>query len=317
MNIPTQRRLAVLALTAAFAIGVTGCGSADEPGKPAAKATGGTAPIATAVHGAWLLGFTTAEGADGETTTPTYVRFDPDTGAASVTKLPQVKGPNVTDAEAALLVSADHKWAIPDTGVSKAETDSGKVTVHSLDGAAPLALDLRALTKDPAFKPLGWAFDPVKATTLRVVGDKGTVWVLDVAARTATKAGDLGLEEGGGWVFADGFNPNTGEPYVESITSETTKPEGNGPSNTEPVKREQGTLLRADSAVVRAFPADKCRLVGAFETHDSGTWAFCADAPSLTAWHKDKSGDWKPYGKPSPAVGPDASGLPVVLPPVK
>lgn len=316
MNFPNQRRLAVLALTAVLAAGVTGCGSTEKSAKPSTKPTGSTV-AAAAVHGAWLLGFTTAGGADGETTTPTYVRYDPDTGQASVTTLPPVKAPNVTEAESALLVSADHKWAIPDTGLSKAETDSGKVTVHSLDGGAALELDLRALTQDPAFKPLGWAFDPVKATTLRVVGDKGTVWVVDVAARTATKSGDLGLDEGGGWVFADGFNPNTGEPYVESITSEATKPEGNGPSNTAPVKREQGILLGADSAVVRAFPADKCRLVGAFETNDAGTWAFCADAPSLTTWHKDKAGDWKPFGKPSAAVAPDASGMPVVLPPVK
>ena len=124
-----------------------------------------------------------------------------------------------TSREAPLLVSTDRTWAIPDTGISRDEEHSGQLVVYSVDlRRRPGDRHAPAHRRRPACRPLGWAFDPQKPEALRVVDSQNRVWMLDVSggkaqARTAPWPREP-------WVFTDGFNHNTGEPYVESITSD-------------------------------------------------------------------------------------------------
>ena len=61
-------------------------------------------------------------------------------------------------------------------------------------------------------------------------------------------------------MFTNGFNPNTGTPWVESITDDRTKPAGNGVAFTAPVTRDGGTVLPNGSARLAELPASPCRL---------------------------------------------------------
>ena len=129
----------------------------------------------------------------------------------------------------------------------------------------------------------------------------------------ATRAGTL---PNGAWVFADGFNHNTGQPYVESITSDATLPAGNGVSDKTAVARDGGTVLASGSAVLTKLPKSPCRLGAAFTDTQGTTWTFCADSSSIKTYYLAKDGkQWKAYGKPSGAVAPIAAGFPLVLPP--
>ena len=58
-------------------------------------------------------------------------------------------------------------------------------------------------------------------------------------------------------MFTNGFNRNTGEPYMESIDSDATNPAGNGPGDTSPVTRDGGTVLAdgTDGPAPRCPPA--------------------------------------------------------------
>ena len=102
---------------------------------------------------------------------------------------------------------------------------------------------------------------------------------------------------------------------MESITSDETKPAGNGAAFKSPVAREGGTVLANSSAGLSALPASPCRLGAAFADADGATWAFCADEPTVKTYYLPKDGEeWTAYGKPSTAVAPAASGFPLVLP---
>ena len=180
--------------------------------------------------------------------------------------------------QAALLVSADRNWAIPDTGISRAEERSGKLKVYSLTDGTTKVVDIRDRAGKDDVRPIGWAFDPERADTLRVVDTKNRVWVVNVAGGKATQEGSLPK---GPWVFTNGFNPNTGKPWVESITDDRTKPAGNGVAFKSPVTREGGTVLANGSEGLSELPASPCRLGAAYTDDDGVTWAFCADQPTL------------------------------------
>ena len=154
-------------------------------------------------------------------------------------------------------MSADRNWAIPDTGISRAEERSGKLKVYSLTDGSTKVVDIRDRTGKDDVRPIGWAFDPERADTLRVVDTKNRVWVVNVAGGKATQEGSLPK---GPWVFTNGFNPNTGTPWVESITDDKTKPAGNGVAFKSPVTREGGTVLANGSDGLSELPASPCRL---------------------------------------------------------
>lgn len=313
---------ASLATVAAVgALVLAGCGSvevkSDGSGSKTDSPSASPSPTAAAVDttqaaGNWLLGMTTAGGADGEASTTTYVTYDPSTGASSKVELPSVRTPSVAPEEQSLLVSTDRRWAIPDTLIPRAQEKSGQLEVFSLDGSSNVTIDInrRAGT---AVGAIGWAFDPTKPDTLRVVDTKNRVWATSLDGSKATRAGSIAH---GQWVFTNGFNRNTGEPYVTSVTSEKSNPAGNGAEDTSPIMRAGGTLLPSGSKALEALPASPCRLGAGWVGADGTTWEFCADKPTVSAYYLAKDGQqWTAFGKPSAAVAPVSAGFPVVLPP--
>jgi hypothetical protein len=310
---PVAAALTALSLTAA-------CGSADDSSdssKSGSASSTATAPApqvdTSAAEGNWLLGLQTAGGNDAEKSTTVYVTYNPATGRATKRSMPGVTAASASSDLAALLVSADRRWAIPDTGISNGEENSGKLTVYSLTSDATKVIDIRKASGDDGLRAIGWAFDPERADTLRVVDTKNRVWAVNVANGKATAQGSLAK---GPWVFTNGFNHNTGQPYMESIDSDATKPAGNGPADTSPVARDGGVVLANDAKGLSQLPASPCRLSGAFTDANGVTWAFCADSSAISTYYLPKDGkDWVAFGKPSTPVAPEAAAFPLVLPP--
>ncbi len=316
---------APLALAVVTLLAVAGCGdvevkpkdgSAKDASGPTAKASPSAedkAAETAAGEGDWLLGLTTAEGADAETSRTVYLTYNPSTGQARARRMPGVTAASVTPEQAALLVSADRTWAIPDTAIGRPEGRSGKLKIYSLTGGATKVIDLRARANSSDLTPIGWAFDPERAQSLRVVDTKNRVWMVDVAGGKARQESKLA---GGPWIFTNGFNPNSGEPWVESIDSAKTLPAGNGTADTSPVTREDGTVLPAGSPGFSKLPKSPCRLGAGFSDDSGVSWAFCADSETISTYVLPKDGtQWTAYGKPSTAVAPVAAGFPLVLPP--
>jgi hypothetical protein len=323
MRRTTLRRSPALVAAALTTVLLTaGCGDVEVKAKDNDKSAGETPSASpsesvdtSAGEGKWLLGMTTAGGSDGETSTTVYVTLDPSTGEASAHKLPAVRAASASPDQAALLVSADRLWAIPDTGIDRAEEKSGKPKVYSLSDGSAKVLDIRERTGKADVDPIGWAFDPERADTLRVVDTKNRVWAVNVAGGKATQEASLPK---GPWVFTNGFNRNTGQPWVESISSDTTSPAGNGPADTSPVTRDGGTVLPAGSPGFSKLPANPCRLGAGFTDSAGVTWAFCADSAAVATYYLPKDAQkWTAYGKTSTPVAPIAAGFPLVLPPAQ
>ena len=295
---------------------VAGCGDLEVKSKAddnKAQSTPSPKTDTSAGEGNWLLGISSADGDDGETNVTTYVTYNPSTGQATARQLPGVKASTTMPTQAPLLVSADRNWAILDNGISRGEERSGKLKLYSLTDGSTKVVDIRDRAGKDDVRPIGWAFDPKRADTLRVVDTKNRVWVVNVAGGKASQEGSLPK---GPWVFTNGFNPNTGTPWVESITDDRTKPAGNGVAFKSPVTREGGTVLANGSEGLSELPASPCRLGAAYTDDNGATWAFCADQPTLETYYLPKDGkEWTAYGKPSTAVAPVASGFPLVLPP--
>lgn len=311
---PLAAALAALLVTAGCGdVAVKAKSDKDTDKTPSANAS--TEVDTSAGEGNWLLGMSSAGGADAETSTTTYITYNPSTGQATARKLPGVQAASTSPEQAALLVSADRSWAIPDTGISRDEEKSGRLKVYSLRDNTSKVIDVRDRTGQADVRPIGWAFDPERADTLRVVDTKNRVWALNVAGGKATAEDPLPK---GPWVFTNGFNRNTGEPWVESITSDETMPPGNGPSDTSPVTRAGGTVLPSGSTGLSDLPPSPCRLAAGFTDGAGLTWAFCADQPTVTTYYLPKDAkEWTAFGKPSAAVAPITAGFPLVLPPAE
>jgi hypothetical protein len=275
-----------------------------------------SADVDTSVaEGNWLLGLQSAGGNDAEKSTTVYVTYDPATGQASRRAMPGVTAASASPDLAALLVSADRKWAIPDTEISHHEESTGQLTVYSLSSDTTKVIDIRRASGDNRVRAIGWAFDPERADTLRVVDTANRVWAVNVAGGKATQEGTLAK---GPWVFTNGFNHNTGEPYMESIDSDATNPAGNGPADHSPVSRNGGTVLANDSDLLAQLPASPCRLGAGFTDANGVTWTFCADKASLSTYYLPKDGEkWVAFGKASSPVAPEAAAFPLVLPPAQ
>ena len=308
------------ALAATLALTAGACGNKDDgsdgsPAKPGASSS--AVDDAAQGNGDWLLRFTTAEGADGERSRSVFVTFNPATGAAHARSLPATTGGNASPDEEVLLVSADHAWAVRDTGVPRREALSGKLVLYSVADASTRTLDLPAATGVPGVQAKAWAFDPTDAQVLRVVDTDLRVWKVDLATSKATAEAPLQTKDG--WIFADGFDKTTGEPYIESIDSDETLPAGNGDSDTRPVQRQGGTLVRYDGATLEGLPKPPCGFAGGFEFDGGLAWLFCADTPSITAYQAHADGaSWHAFGTPSPKIVPKvAAEFSFVLPPVR
>jgi hypothetical protein len=290
-----------------------GCGDAKSDAPSDAGSTGSTAAVA---EGDWLLRFVTAEGADGERERSVYVRYNPTTGEAHARSLPPVTASDARQDEQVLLVSADHLWAVPDTSVPKPERATGKLALYSVTDDTTRTVDIRSLSGQPGLRPVAWAFDPTAAGVLRVVDVDQVVWKVDLAGQSATKESQLPKRSG--WIFGNGFDKSTGEPYIESIDSDQTEPAGNGDSDTRPIQRQGGTLVRYDGEELEGLPKPPCGFAGGFQFDSGQAWLFCADTPSIAAYQADKGGaKWEPYGTPSPKIVPAvAADLSFVLPPL-
>jgi hypothetical protein len=305
------RAVALLTSAAASLLLLTACGSTASKSDDASSSPHAAPKADTSLgEGDWLLGVSTAGGADGEKTTITYLTYNPSTGETRTRSLPGVTTASASPREAALLVSAERRWAIPDTSISREEQRSGKLRVYSLTGTSSVVVDVRARTRIPDLRPVAWAFSPDQPATLRVVDTKNRVWTMGVLGTGAERTGALTK---GPWVFTDGFDPNSAEPYVESISSEQTRPAGNGATDTRAVTRDGGTILTVDSPQLKGSP---CRLPAGFADAQGTTWVFCAEKPTLTTYYRSGDQDWKAYGKPSAAVSPEAADFSLVLPPV-
>jgi hypothetical protein len=309
-----RARAATAVLVALLATTTGGCGDTSDTGAKDAAATDVAA--ASAGHGDWLLRFTTAGGEDGERMRAVYVRYNPTTGAAEARALPAVIGSDASPDEQVLLVNADHTWAIPDTGVPRAQRSSGKLVLYAVDSNATDTLDIRAATDSPDLRPVAWAFDPTDPDVLRVVDAEHLVWRVDLAAKSATQEDSLPQREG--WIFANGFDKNSGKPYIESIDSDQTDPAGNGDNDTRPVERQGGTLVRYVGEPLDDLPKPPCDFAGGFRFGSGTAWLFCADTPSVSAYQAHVNGaSWHQFGTASPKIVPEAAvELTFVLPPV-
>jgi hypothetical protein len=310
----------VRALTAVAAVLLVATSACGDNGVPRPSSTG-TSPAPTDANasrenGDWLLRFTTAGGADGERERSVFVRYDPSTGAVSARTLPAVTASDASEDEQVLLVSADHRWAIPDTGVPRSQSRTGKLVLYSVTDDTTTTLDIRAATGERELDAVAWAFDPTDGNLLRVVDRAHDVWRVDLAAMSATKEGRL--PKRAGWIYGNGFDKTTGEPYIESIDSDRTDPAGNGDSDVRPIERQGGTLLRDDGDSLDGLPKPPCGFAGAFRFDDGDAWLFCADTPSISAYRLGEGGaGWSSVGTPSAKIVPGvAVDMTFALPPL-
>lgn len=306
------------ALVVAASWGMASCGSDDSTADPAA-------PNVVAVDASWggepwLLRFNTEGGAEGETLNAVYIRFTPSTGDTTVRTLPGLTTRDTYGDSQALMVSADQQYALLDSQVAKADRRNGQVRLYPLDRDQTVPVDVRGWSAAADLEPVGVAFDPVEARVLRVVDTKWRVWRVDLDARSAVHDGDLAKRSG--WIFANGFDKNTGLPYIESIDTSETIPAGNGDDDTRPVERRGGVIRPEDDATgsdVSGAPALPCGFAGGFTLTDGTAWLFCADTPKISAYRLPAGADaWERVGTDSKTVVPaTAEELPVVLPPVQ
>jgi hypothetical protein len=311
----SRASLAPVAITLATLLATAGCGNEDTGASEPTDKEPAAAADTSAGEGDWLLGITSAGGADGETSTTTYLTYNPSTGKTTARKLPGVKAGSGTPEGAALLVSTDRRWAIPDPEISGKGEKSGKLEVHALTGGAPTTIDLRKRAGRDDLRPVGWAFDPAEPATLRIVDSANRVWRTEVTGSRATLEDKL---PGGAWIFTSGFDYNTGEPWVESISNNATRPKGHGVAEKAVATRAGGTVLAAGSAGFEALPKSPCELGAGFTAGDGLTWAFCADGRSVKTYYlPEGTEEWQAYGEPSAPVAPEASGFPLVLPPAE
>jgi hypothetical protein len=299
------------AVLASATLLVAGCGSNGASPDPAAK----TKAPADLAAGTWLLRFSTETGPDGESVGAVYVSLVPGTGATTVRKLPPLDTPDAYSDQTAVLVSADHAYALLDTRVPRAQGKQGRLTVYSTTTEENRVVDVRALTGQDGVVPVGAAFDPATGELLRVVDTQRRVWKLDLVAGTGVRDGDLPSHAG--WIFANGFDKNTGLPYIEATDSEETLPAGNGADDVRAVQRQGGEVID-ESVEQPGEPALPCGFASAFKTAQGVIWLFCADTPRITTYRLDDgSTTWTKVGQPSaPVVPGSASELPVVLPPL-
>ena len=135
---PVAAVLTALLMTSACGdVEVTSDSKKSDSSQDKSAAPDPSAAVDTSVaNGNWLLGMQSAGGEDAETATTVYITYNPSTGQATAHKMPGVKAGSADSQQAALLVSTDRHWAIPDTEISHGEENSGQLKVYSLTNGA-------------------------------------------------------------------------------------------------------------------------------------------------------------------------------------
>lgn len=307
------------AVVVVLGLGAAACGNTEDSASDTATALESTLaqPDGSWGEQPWLLRFNTAGGAEGETVHAVYIRYTPSSGETTVRKLPGLTTQDTYADGQALMVSADQKYVLLDSRVTAADRKAGRLTIFPLDFEKVVAVDVRGWSGAADLVPVGAAFDPAQAQVLRVVDTRRRVWRVDLAARTAVREGDLPTHAG--WIFANGFDKNTGLPYIEAMDSPETEPAGNGDDDVRPVERRGGVILTVDGTEATAEPPPPCGFAGGFAITGGATWLFCADTPRIATYRLAIGGTvWEKVGVESDDVVPStAESLPVVLPPVE
>lgn len=312
-SISAPRTRAGIVLAAVLLLLATACGN--EGTDASAADTPGSAG-----KGSWLVGITAIGGSDAEKTETTYVRFDPATGVTHKVSLPAVTAASTDPAMTPLLVSGDRHWAIPDLEIPRAQEKSGEVDIYALADGSPRKLDLDAAA-GKALHPIAWAFDPREPATLRIVDADYGVWSLDLdngkaPGKAQPRAQRDDALKSRGTVFTNTFDPNTAEPYVESLDGTKTYPADMDSRLHADIRRDGGTLLPTDSSQVKDLPKNPCELASGFRTAQGQSWLICADGTRLRAYTLDEGdSEWTPYGKQSPEVALEIASMTVALPP--
>lgn len=296
---------ASLAIAAALALLLTGCGETDGPtmdrdaaGDPAAQA--GTPDTGQP----WLVRFETGD--DEAAGGVAYVRFVPETGETEVTEIEL--GPIDAEPNPTTLVDADRSWAVALNAATRREQRSAALTVHSLTGADDLELDLREVTGVADLRPLGWGFDPEQPGLLRVLDRSGRVFEVDVVAGTASEGEPL--TAGKGRRIAPLFDSATGKPLLRNMR--TYEPDGGGPY-------AAGGLSVVDPYDVPDSLAcgDEAPLSAAVVDATSTTWAACLQGREVRlAARPDGAEDWTVEGASRGDVPRDTRSMTWVLPPL-
>ena len=121
--------------------------------------------------------------------------------------------------------SADRSWAMPDIAADEAGASSRaarrSTTSRSRAGGPRSTSARRPATTGLT---LGWAFDPTRPDTLRVVDRANRVWAVSVAGGKATQEGTLPRGPAGCSPAAS--TSNTGEPYMEEHRQRRDQPGG-------------------------------------------------------------------------------------------
>ncbi|MCW2756348.1 MAG: hypothetical protein JWO46_94 [Nocardioidaceae bacterium] len=302
---------------------LAGCGqqsgsAADDSSTSPSPSSGSSSATADAAAQPWLLRYESYSGEDGETKTATYVSLVPSTGKATTVKLPQTPVSEVGSNGRLLLVDAAHRWALGDVQPARAQTKSGTITLYDLEAnGAPVTLDVRAATGDAALKTKWASFDPTTPGLLRVVSGQ-QVWKVDVNAKTAVADAPLPTFPADDWIYAGGFDKNSGMPYVEAIDTNETVPSGNGADDSRAVERGGGQVLTFDGGDTSFGdrPSPGCDVAVGYIDADQGAWAFCIDGSSVSVKQLAKgASDWTDVGASVAGAAPDDGDPVFVLPP--
>ncbi|GGF47947.1 hypothetical protein GCM10011519_22450 [Marmoricola endophyticus] len=271
-------------------------------------------------RGTWVLRIDGHGGADGETTTASYLMVRPAEGSVRTVSTPAVQGGDTGMAERALLVDAGHRLALADTVPSAADQAAGRAQVTVLADGRRREVDLRKATGDPSLRADHVAFDADVPGQLRVVSGR-SVWVVDLGGAgtpgRAVKEGELPITDS--WIFG-GFAPDTGDPFLSSIDSFETRPKGYGELDEQVLRRAGGRVLPSDGAAPASLagqPADaSCQQVTGFVESGGRAWEFCLSGTDLVVKVRAKGrAGWATVGPPAQDVVPPEHDLVLVLPP--
>lgn len=263
------------------------------------QSTTSTTTGSALLEGRWLLRLTAVSPEhEGEALVPQYVWFTPATGAIESfagDTFPE----SATGREATLLVDARRTFGL--SASLPGYADGAPELIRLADGSrTPFPPGLA----DPA----AWSFDPTEPGLLRVVQGNGTISTVDLATGETTPEGELVRTDD---EYGYGFDADTGEAYVVSLSGGPNRPAGLADEPTEPLPHGDGTLVFED----RSLPAGPCPMSAGFEESTGATTAFCVSGQRLSVFTKDSAdAAYEKLGAPV-LLGFPAAGIDFAMPP--